>query len=75
MEFFQACLHFDNSGKCEAYCPPEMVYNPKTFQMEPNPDVKYAYGSKCVEECPGMSVTIQGLFVKTITCLYIYHVK
>jgi len=33
-----------------------MIYNPKTFQMEPNPDVKYAYGSKCVEECPGMSV-------------------
>ncbi|XP_070596472.1 LOW QUALITY PROTEIN: receptor tyrosine-protein kinase erbB-3 [Erythrolamprus reginae] len=45
-----ACHHFNDSGACEPICPKPMIYN--TFQLEPNPDVKYQYGGVCVKNCP-----------------------
>uniref|UniRef100_A0A8C4WQQ7 receptor protein-tyrosine kinase n=1 Tax=Eptatretus burgeri TaxID=7764 RepID=A0A8C4WQQ7_EPTBU len=47
-----ACKNFNNSGACVDHCPPPMIYNRITFQLEENPDAKYSYGSICIKECP-----------------------
>lgn len=48
-----ACKHFSNDGECVARCPPTLVYNSHTLEMEENPDGKFAYGALCVKDCPG----------------------
>ncbi|CAH1249286.1 ERBB4 [Branchiostoma lanceolatum] len=60
-----ACRHFNNSGKCEEYCPPPTIYDSDKFQTVPNPDAKYTYGSMCVDECPTHLLREGGNCVKT----------
>lgn len=48
----QACRHFNDSGACVPGCPAPLVYNKLTFQLEPNPHIKYQYGGVCVASCP-----------------------
>lgn len=50
----QACRDFNDDGTCKDTCPPEIFYNPKTHQMVPNPNAKYAFGAICVKTCPRM---------------------
>lgn len=47
-----ACRHFNNSGSCVPQCPQALIYNKVAYKMEPNPNVKYQYGSICVSQCP-----------------------
>ncbi|XP_034022553.1 receptor tyrosine-protein kinase erbB-3a isoform X2 [Thalassophryne amazonica] len=47
-----ACRNFNNSGSCVPQCPKTLIYNKHTFQLEPNPNAKYQYGSICVAQCP-----------------------
>ncbi|XP_078459838.1 receptor tyrosine-protein kinase erbB-4-like [Lampetra fluviatilis] len=47
-----ACRIFNDSGACVDHCPAPVFYNPSTFQLESNPNVKYSYGASCVKECP-----------------------
>ncbi|XP_026097690.1 receptor tyrosine-protein kinase erbB-3-like isoform X2 [Carassius auratus] len=48
-----ACLHVNHSGACVPHCPWPLVYNRQTFQLEPNSEAMYQYGSICVPKCPG----------------------
>ncbi|PWA32117.1 hypothetical protein CCH79_00013364 [Gambusia affinis] len=50
-----ACTNFNNSGACVTQCPQPFVYNPTSFQLEPNPRAKYTYGAFCVKKCPRKS--------------------
>uniref|UniRef100_A0A3B4AP98 receptor protein-tyrosine kinase n=1 Tax=Periophthalmus magnuspinnatus TaxID=409849 RepID=A0A3B4AP98_9GOBI len=50
-----ACRHFNDSGSCVRQCPQNLIYNKQMFQMEPNPNAKYQYGSICVSQCPSNS--------------------
>lgn len=54
-DVLQACRNFNNSGSCVPQCPQTLIYNKQTFQLEPNPSVKYQYGSICVAQCPSES--------------------
>ncbi|XP_042199331.1 receptor tyrosine-protein kinase erbB-2 isoform X2 [Callorhinchus milii] len=47
-----ACHHVSNSGVCQEYCPPLTIYNPHTYETEPNPNGKYMFGATCVKKCP-----------------------
>ncbi|XP_034775293.1 receptor tyrosine-protein kinase erbB-2-like [Acipenser ruthenus] len=47
-----ACRHFNDSGTCKENCPPLTVYNPVTYQSDPNKYRKYSFGATCVTECP-----------------------
>ncbi|KPP70586.1 receptor tyrosine-protein kinase erbB-3 precursor-like [Scleropages formosus] len=47
-----ACSQFNDSGACVLHCPETLIYNKHTFQLEPNPNAKYQYGSICVSQCP-----------------------
>ncbi|XP_058867434.1 receptor tyrosine-protein kinase erbB-3 isoform X1 [Acipenser ruthenus] len=47
-----ACSHFNDSGACVPLCPQPLIYNKQRFQLEPNPNAKYQYGSICVSQCP-----------------------
>ncbi|KAM4613430.1 receptor tyrosine-protein kinase erbB-3a isoform 2-T2 [Polymixia lowei] len=47
-----ACRNFNNSGPCVPQCPQTLIYNKKTFKLQPNPNAKYQYGSICVAQCP-----------------------
>ncbi|KAI4892904.1 hypothetical protein NFI96_021483 [Prochilodus magdalenae] len=47
-----ACRHVNHSGACVPHCPQPIIYNKQTFQLEPNPDAMYQYGSVCVAKCP-----------------------
>ncbi|XP_022103983.1 epidermal growth factor receptor-like isoform X2 [Acanthaster planci] len=47
-----ACLKFTMDDQCVEACPPRTIYNPDTFQNEPNPDFRYAYGPRCLTKCP-----------------------
>lgn len=49
----QACLHVSHKGACVPHCPQSHIYNKHTFQLEPNPDAMYQYGSICLHTCPG----------------------
>uniref|UniRef100_A0A671RII3 Receptor protein-tyrosine kinase n=1 Tax=Sinocyclocheilus anshuiensis TaxID=1608454 RepID=A0A671RII3_9TELE len=48
-----ACRHVNHSGACVPHCPWPLVYNRQTFQLEPNSEAMYQYGSICVPKCPG----------------------
>lgn len=50
----QACRHFNNSGQCVEACPPYEIYDTERHQNVRNPNVRYAYGTNCVKQCPGM---------------------
>ncbi|XP_017549779.1 receptor tyrosine-protein kinase erbB-3b isoform X1 [Pygocentrus nattereri] len=47
-----ACRHVNHLGACVPHCPQPLIYNKQTFQLEPNPDAMYQYGSVCVAKCP-----------------------
>ncbi|XP_030624452.1 receptor tyrosine-protein kinase erbB-3b [Chanos chanos] len=47
-----ACRHVNESRACVSRCPQPHIYNRHTFQLEPNPNAMYQYGSYCVKECP-----------------------
>ncbi|XP_048784590.1 receptor tyrosine-protein kinase erbB-3 [Lagopus muta] len=59
-----ACRHFNDSGACVPLCPQPLIYNKLTFQLEPNPDTKYQYGSVCVRSCPHNFVVDQSSCVR-----------
>ncbi|XP_078542411.1 receptor tyrosine-protein kinase erbB-3 isoform X2 [Lissotriton helveticus] len=59
-----ACRHFNDSGACVPICPRPLIYNKLTFQLEPNPDTKYQYGSFCVKKCPHNFVVDQSSCVR-----------
>uniref|UniRef100_A0A663LYK8 receptor protein-tyrosine kinase n=1 Tax=Athene cunicularia TaxID=194338 RepID=A0A663LYK8_ATHCN len=47
-----ACRKFRDDATCKDTCPPLVLYNPTTYQMDVNPDGKYSFGATCVRECP-----------------------
>ncbi|KAK3546894.1 hypothetical protein QTP86_003767 [Hemibagrus guttatus] len=47
-----ACQHVSHLGACVPHCPQSHIYNKHTFQLEPNPDAMYQYGSICLYKCP-----------------------
>ncbi|XP_046725655.1 receptor tyrosine-protein kinase erbB-3b isoform X2 [Silurus meridionalis] len=47
-----ACQSVNYSGACVPHCPQSHIYNKRTFQLEPNPDAMYQYGSICLHKCP-----------------------
>uniref|UniRef100_A0A8C0G1W7 receptor protein-tyrosine kinase n=1 Tax=Chelonoidis abingdonii TaxID=106734 RepID=A0A8C0G1W7_CHEAB len=47
-----ACRKFRDEAMCKDTCPPLVLYNPTTYQMDVNPDGKYSFGATCVRECP-----------------------
>ncbi|KAF6039827.1 Egfr [Bugula neritina] len=59
------CKHFYNDGGCDAFCPPQMIYDNTNFKWVLNPDRKYAYGKLCTEKCPQMFLEHKGGCVKT----------
>ncbi|XP_070569491.1 epidermal growth factor receptor-like isoform X4 [Ptychodera flava] len=60
-----ACLNFDDDGACVSECPDPFIYDPNSFANVPNPNAKYAYGSKCVKECPEHLLVDQSSCVKS----------
>lgn len=48
----QVCRRFRDGATCKDTCPPLMLYNPTTYQMDANPDGKYSFGATCVKKCP-----------------------
>ncbi|KAF5916790.1 hypothetical protein HPG69_012149, partial [Diceros bicornis minor] len=46
------CRKFRDEATCKDTCPPLMLYNPTTYQMDVNPDGKYSFGATCVKKCP-----------------------
>uniref|UniRef100_A0A4W3HPH4 Receptor protein-tyrosine kinase n=1 Tax=Callorhinchus milii TaxID=7868 RepID=A0A4W3HPH4_CALMI len=46
------CKHRGGGGVCQEYCPPLTIYNPHTYETEPNPNGKYMFGATCVKKCP-----------------------
>lgn len=48
----QACRKFRDDATCKDTCPPLVLYNPTTYQMDVNPEGKYSFGATCVKECP-----------------------
>lgn len=49
---WQACRKFRDDATCKDTCPPLVLYNPTTYQMDVNPEGKYSFGATCVKECP-----------------------
>nr|AAB28540.1 Epidermal Growth Factor Receptor, EGF-R {extracellular domain} [chickens, Peptide Partial, 599 aa] [Gallus gallus] len=47
-----ACRKFRDDATCKDTCPPLVLYNPTTYQMDVNPEGKYSFGATCVRECP-----------------------
>lgn len=47
-----ACRRFRDGNTCKETCPPLMLYNPNTYQMDVNPDGKYSFGATCITKCP-----------------------
>nr|XP_006813566.1 PREDICTED: receptor tyrosine-protein kinase erbB-4-like [Saccoglossus kowalevskii] len=60
-----ACRLFEDDGACVKECPDPFIYDSITFQNVPNPNAKYAYGSKCVKECPEHLLVDQSSCVKS----------
>jgi len=52
MSLIQACRAFDNAGQCVSHCPLQFIYSATEYNKVPNPAVKYAYGTLCVDQCP-----------------------
>ncbi|KAB1253761.1 Epidermal growth factor receptor, partial [Camelus dromedarius] len=46
------CRKFRDEATCKDTCPPLMLYNPTTYQMDVNPNGKYSFGATCVKNCP-----------------------
>uniref|UniRef100_A0A8C6RJX8 receptor protein-tyrosine kinase n=1 Tax=Nannospalax galili TaxID=1026970 RepID=A0A8C6RJX8_NANGA len=46
------CHKFRDEATCKDTCPPLMLYNPTTYQMDVNPEGKYSFGATCVKTCP-----------------------
>ncbi|XP_040820511.1 epidermal growth factor receptor isoform X3 [Ochotona curzoniae] len=46
------CRRFRDEATCKDTCPPLMLYNPTTYQMDVNPEGKYSFGATCVKKCP-----------------------
>ncbi|KAH0521488.1 Epidermal growth factor receptor [Microtus ochrogaster] len=46
------CHRFRDEATCKDTCPPLMLYNPTTYQMDVNPEGKYSFGATCVKKCP-----------------------
>ncbi|XP_036897009.1 epidermal growth factor receptor isoform X3 [Sturnira hondurensis] len=46
------CRKFRDEATCKDTCPPLMLYNPTTYQVDVNPDGKYSFGATCVKKCP-----------------------
>ncbi|XP_069509872.1 receptor tyrosine-protein kinase erbB-3 isoform X2 [Ambystoma mexicanum] len=59
-----ACQHFNDNGACVPRCPLPLLYNKLTFELVPNPDIKYQYGSFCVKSCPHNFVVDQSSCVR-----------
>ncbi|XP_058120015.1 epidermal growth factor receptor-like [Anopheles ziemanni] len=47
-----ACKNFYDDGVCREKCPRPQIFNIRKALWEPNPDGKYAYGTKCLRNCP-----------------------
>ncbi|XP_076329616.1 epidermal growth factor receptor-like isoform X2 [Tachypleus tridentatus] len=60
-----ACRNFNDNGVCKQECPPMMHYNPFTYLWEVNPDGRYAYGDKCVKNCPDHLLRDNGACVRS----------
>lgn len=52
----QVCRRFRDEATCKDTCPPLMLYNPTTYQMDVNPEGKYSFGATCVKKCPRESL-------------------
>lgn len=50
--FTQVCHKFRDEATCKDTCPPLMLYNPTTYEMDVNPEGKYSFGATCVKKCP-----------------------
>lgn len=50
--FAQVCRKFRDEATCKDTCPPLMLYNPTTYQMDVNSEGKYSFGATCVKKCP-----------------------
>ncbi|XP_023379631.1 epidermal growth factor receptor-like [Pteropus vampyrus] len=48
----QVCHKFRDEATCKDTCPPLMLYNPTTYEMDVNPEGKYSFGATCVKKCP-----------------------
>lgn len=46
------CHKFRDEATCKDTCPPLMLYNPTTYEMDVNPEGKYSFGATCVKKCP-----------------------
>ncbi|XP_069318022.1 epidermal growth factor receptor isoform X2 [Eulemur rufifrons] len=46
------CRRFRDEATCKDTCPPLMLYNPTTYQMDVNSEGKYSFGATCVKKCP-----------------------
>jgi len=64
----QACRWFDNAGQCVSFCPPPFIYSATEHQVVPNPAVKYAYGTLCVDQCPREYAPLASL---SLDCAYL----
>ena len=53
MFVMQACKGFNDDGNCVPHCPPPFIYSNKENKNIPNTNVKYIFGTLCVNECPG----------------------
>ncbi|XP_075068624.1 epidermal growth factor receptor isoform X2 [Mixophyes fleayi] len=61
-----ACRKFRDGDTCKESCPPLVVYNTNTFNVEPSLDGKYSFGASCVAQCPhNYIVTDLGSCVRT----------
>ena len=59
--FTQVCRKFRDEATCKDTCPPLMLYNPTTYQVDVNPDGKYSFGATCVKKCPREFITLETL--------------
>lgn len=59
----QVCRKFRDEATCKDTCPPLMLYNPTTYQMDINPEGKYSFGATCVKKCPREFLTWESLWV------------
>ncbi|KAK2096046.1 hypothetical protein P7K49_025080 [Saguinus oedipus] len=57
----KVCRKFRDEATCKDTCPPLMLYNPTTYQMDVNPEGKYSFGATCVKKCPRESFPVSPL--------------
>uniref|UniRef100_A0A452TVU4 Receptor protein-tyrosine kinase n=1 Tax=Ursus maritimus TaxID=29073 RepID=A0A452TVU4_URSMA len=63
------CRKFRDEATCKDTCPPLMLYNPTTYQMDVNPEGKYSFGATCVKKCPPIltSTYVNGINISLIS--------